>query len=112
MHIYRHRKDKLLSYVSHLPTILSFLLFDISPDESKKLASSGFRDTTRLAVTNDNLAYNMFFQNEDNILEAFEELTKKMDDLKKMSKSEKIKLFKQIREKRMKMYDENGKNIF
>ncbi|MBR5303213.1 MAG: prephenate dehydrogenase/arogenate dehydrogenase family protein [Candidatus Gastranaerophilales bacterium] len=103
--------DELTAQISHLPTILSFLLFECANIESKKIASSGFRDTTRLAMTNEDLALSMFNNNKDNILKAFDNLTVKLNSLKKMSNDEKIKLFKDIAQNRAKMYDSNGKNI-
>lgn len=103
--------DRLCAEISHLPTILSFLLFDSASDEAKQIASSGFRDMTRLAQTNSNLALNMF-KNSDNILKVFEIIEEKLNNLKNMSDNEKIKLFKDIAVKRANMYDNSGKNIF
>lgn len=102
--------DEMCAQISHLPTILSFLLFESADNESKKIASSGFRDTTRLAITNEDLALSMFNDNKKNILKAFNNLTSKLNSLKKMSDDEKIKLFKKIAQNRAKMYDNNGKN--
>lgn len=103
--------DELTAQISHLPTILSFLLFECANIKAKKIASSGFRDTTRLAMTNEDLALSMFNNNKDNILKAFNNLTVKLNSLKKMSDDEKIKLLKDIAQNRAKMYDSNGKNI-
>ncbi len=104
--------DNLCAQISHLPTILSFLLFDSAADSAKKIASSGFRDTTRLAMTSSDMALNMFNLNEENILKCFEMLQDKLNNLKNMTDDEKIKLFKEISSKRAKMYDGFGKNIF
>lgn len=106
------KHDELCSQISHLPTILSFLLFKNADNEAKKIASSGFRDTTRLAMTNEDLTLSMFKNNEKNILNAFNNLTEELNSLKKMSDDEKINLFKSLAQKRAKMYDNNGKNIF
>jgi prephenate dehydrogenase len=102
--------DELTAQISHLPTILSFLLFDCAQNEAKKIASSGFRDTTRLAITNEDLALAMFNENKKNILKAFNNLTDRLNSLKKMSDDEKINLFKKLALNRAKMYDGNGKN--
>lgn len=104
--------DKLTAQISHLPTILSFLLFQSAQNEAKLIASSGFRDMTRLAMTNCDISKNMFDLNRENILEAFDKVIKNFDDLKKMNDDEKIKLFEEINLKRKEMYDDNGKNIF
>lgn len=104
--------DKMCAEISHLPTILSFLLFENASDSSKQIASSGFRDTTRLAMTNSDLAFSMFNYNKENILKAFDNLINKLDYLKNLSDDEKINLFEEIAQKRAKMYDNEGKNIF
>ena len=103
--------DKLTAQISHLPTILSFLLFDSVDDKAKLIASSGFRDMTRLALSNSDLVLNMF-KNEENILKYFDIIIKKTNELKNMSDKEKIEYFKEISQKRNKMYDKSGKNIF
>ncbi len=103
--------DKYCASVSHFPTILSFLLFDCVSTDALKIASSGFRDTTRLAMSEIDMTLNMLKLNEENISELFNKLQDKFNYLKKCSDSEKIKLFKQISEKRKEMYDNFGKNI-
>lgn len=102
--------DELTAQISHFPTILSFLLFNSASDKAKKIASSGFRDTTRLAMTNEDLTLSMWKNNKKNILKAFNNLIAKLNSLKKMSDDEKIILFKELAQKRAKMYDNNGKN--
>ena len=104
--------DYLCAQISHLPTILSFALFDCAKDEAKKIASSGFRDTTRLAMSNSDLAIGMLENNKENILKAFSVLIEKFNYLKNLSDDEKIEVFNAIKLKRSKMYDKNGKNIF
>ncbi len=104
--------DYMCAQISHLPALLSFLLFDCADDYSKQIASSGFRDTTRLAMTNSDLIMGMLKNNGENIFSAFELLKKRLNYLKNLSDSEKIKLFNTIAQKRAKMYDKNGKNIF
>lgn len=102
--------DKLTAQISHLPTILSFLLFRSADKNALKIASSGFRDTTRLAMTNSDLALSMFKENNENILNAFNKLIEELNCLKNLSDDEKIKLFKELAQKRAKMYDDLGKN--
>lgn len=103
--------DELTAQISHLPTILSFLVFDMAQNEAKKIASSGFRDMTRLSMTSDNLALNMF-NNKNNVLKYFDIIVKKMETLKNLTDNEKIQYFRKISKKRTKMYDKFGKNIF
>ena len=55
--------DKYACLISHLPMLISTALFDtaMSADEGAalKIASSGFRDTTRLSLTSEALALDM-----------------------------------------------------
>ena len=104
--------DEYCAQISHLPTILSFLLFDVAQNPAKEIASSGFRDTTRLAMTNCQLALDMFKNNFENIEKMFNLLNKRFNDLKNYTDDEKIKLFSSIAQKRAEMYDNCGKNIF
>ncbi len=104
--------DNFCAQISHLPTILSFLLFDLATNEAKQIASSGFRDCTRLAMSESDMVLNMLNLNEENILNLFDKLQEKLIYLKNLSNSEKIKIFKEIAANRQKMYDVNGKNIF
>jgi prephenate dehydrogenase len=85
-------------------------LFDIADNEALQIASSGFRDTTRLSMTNSDLALSMFKNNQENILKHFDKLIDRLNCLKNLSDDEKIKLFKKLAQKRAKMYDSLGKN--
>ena len=106
-----NKHDKMCAQISHLPTILSFLLFNTSSKDALKIASSGFRDTTRLAMTECDLVFSMYKNNEKNIIIAFKNLENEINNVRNLSDDEKIKLFKAVAEKRAKMYDNNGKNI-
>lgn len=104
--------DASSAQISHMPTILSYLLFDIAQDDAKKIASSGFRDMTRLSAGNYQLSLDMLKYNEENILKTFNELVNKINTLKNMDEKEKEEYFKNISQKRAKMYDKSGRNIF
>lgn len=104
--------DLMCAKISHLPSILSVLLFDLADDNSKLIASSGFRDTTRLAMSNSSLLLGMIKNNEKNIEKTLNDLVDKFNYLKNLSDNEKINLFKSIAQKRAQMYNKNGKNIF
>lgn len=102
--------DNLCAQISHLPAVLSFLLFDSVNNNAKNIASSGFRDMTRLALTPSDLA-DFMFKNKKNIRHYFDIIVEKFKQLEKMNTVERINYFKKISEKRNKMYDSNGKNI-
>ena len=103
--------DKLTAQISHLPTVLSFLLFDSATDNAKMIASSGFRDMTRLSMSNSDLVLNML-KNKENILKYFDIIKEKLDKVFTMSDKELVEYLDKISVERKKMYDENGKNIF
>lgn len=103
--------DKMCAQISHLTTILAFLVFQNASNDAKKIASSGFRDMTRLAKTNPDLALNMLNLNLDNIEQELKNILERFNNLKNLSDDEKIKIFNEINEKRALMYDEFGKNI-
>lgn len=104
--------DFMCAQISHLPALLAYALFDCAKDSSKQIASSGFRDMTRLAMTNENLISSMYELNEENIARALDLALEKLNNLKKLSLDEKIELFKNVALKRKQMYDDLGKNIF
>ena len=104
--------DKCTAQISHLPTLLSFALFNSVDENARKIASSGFRDMTRLSMTNPDLAYDMLNFNRQNIEEAFINLINSMEEIKNLPEDEFKNLVINIAQKRSKMYDENGKNIF
>ena len=105
--------DRAAALISHMPMLIAQALVKTAMPDSlaTKLASSGFRDTTRLAMTECDLVFSMYKNNEKNILIAFKNLENELNNLKNLSDDEKIKLFKAVAEKRAKMYDNNGKNI-
>ena len=105
------KHDYMCAQISHLPMLLAYSLFCCADDDSKTIASSGFRDMTRLA-SNPTMSVDMLEFNSKNIELALAELLKKLDILKNLSYDEKIKLFRGISTKRTQMYDENGKNVF
>ena len=75
--------DKAVATISHLPMLISQALFkQASNDESSlKLAASGFRDMTRLAMSNVDMATDMIDLNSDNIQEALLRLYSTIGDL-------------------------------
>ena len=62
--------DKILSFVSHLPHLVAFSLIDIIPKEYLRLASSGLKDTTRIAASDSEIWCDIFLSNKKNILKS------------------------------------------
>ena len=105
--------DKAVSMISHLPMLISCALFySAKTNEEKILASSGFRDTTRLAMTNEILANDMLELNKENIENSLEEFISTLSHLKNMNADERIILLGKLAQNRAKMYNKNGKNTF
>src|SRR5574344_595587 len=103
------RHDEVVALISHMPMVLSQALFKTAKDDelAMKLASSGFRDMTRLAMTNEEMASDMVNLNSDNIQKAILALYTHLGDLLKDDYRQKISEIKYAREK---MY-QDGKNI-
>lgn len=103
--------DLAVALISHMPLILSQGLFKNieNNNNAKLLASSGFRDMTRLAMSNTQMAYDMLNYNGKNIDKAFKMLENSIKNL--INDKHYQDIIKQISEKRKNMYDENGVNI-
>ena len=105
--------DFAAAQISHLPMLISFALFNsVESDEAKTIAASGFRDTTRLALTNEVLAGDMLKLNKKNIDKSLDLFIKELNYLKNLKDDERIKVLKNISQKRAQMYDKKGKNKF
>ena len=93
-----------------MPLILSQGLFSNieNNNNAKILASSGFRDMTRLAMSNTQMAFDMLNYNRENIDKAFDMLEISIKNLINDNKYSDI--IQNISENRKKMYDQNGVN--
>lgn len=101
--------DIAAALVSHMPMVLSQALFMTTEDNelAQLLASSGFRDMTRLALSNEEMACDMVNMNSQNIQNALLQLYANVGNLIKADYPEKIH---EIKKEREKMY-KNGVNI-
>ncbi len=102
--------DRAVALISHMPMLVAQALVKTAMPDSLavKLASSGFRDTTRLALSNIDMATDMIELNNDNIKEALRRLADNADDLLDNNYSDSIKYIKDFRSA---MYNADGKNI-
>lgn len=101
--------DEAVSLISHMPMLIAQALFK-SGGEKKlalKLASSGFRDMTRLALSNEEMANDMITMNSDNIQTALLKLYSSVGELLNPDYAKKIA---SIKKDRQAMYI-NGKNV-
>lgn len=118
---YKH--DKAVALISHLPLLISQAIFGMVsdyPDKdvgelALKLAASGFRDTTRLAATNPELAKDILLKNKTFIRETIIDLKDYLAQLDKnldLKEKDFIELVENYAIKRKKMYSSEGKNIY
>ncbi|MBO7671889.1 prephenate dehydrogenase/arogenate dehydrogenase family protein [bacterium] len=77
------RHDEAAALISHMPMIIAQALFLAASDNelALKMASSGFRDMTRLALSNEEMALDMFNMNSQNIETAILKLYKSVGEL-------------------------------
>lgn len=103
--------DEAVALISHLPLIVAQSIFYSTKDNklALKLASSGFRDMTRLALSNLEMAEDMKAYNASNIDIASEKLFSSINFIKNTKDS---KIIADIKNTRSSMYSSEGKNIF
>lgn len=101
--------DYAVALISHVPMYIAQALFETALDNelAKHLASSGFRDMTRLAMSNTKMANDMLHYNSENILNALKIFNDNLDNLKYDYKNKIEKIYSD----RRKMYSKDGKNI-
>lgn len=102
--------DEAVALISHMPMIISQALFKTAKGNSlaMKLAASGFRDMTRLALSNEEMANDMVNLNSDNIQQALLKLYASIGSL--LEKDYRTQIREIIKERQL-MYG-NGKNIY
>ena len=95
--------DRAVALISHMPMLISQAIFKTAQDNelALEIASSGFRDMTRLALSNTEMANDMINMNADNIEKSLLELYKSIGEL---TKDNYISQINQIKSKRNKMF--------
>ena len=104
------KHDEAVALISHMPMLIAQALFKTVENNNLalKLASSGFRDMTRLALSNTEMAADMINLNAENIQKALLKLYTCVGNLLNENYPSQIK---KIKNKREQMYV-NGKNIY
>lgn len=97
------KHDEAAALISHMPLIVSQGLFMCAQDNplALEMASSGFRDMTRLALSNEEMAIDMFNMNSTNIQNGILKLYKSLGELTNKNYAEMIK---EIKNQRAKMF--------
>lgn len=101
--------DEAVAMISHMPMVVAQALFKTIADNklALKLASSGFRDMTRLALSNEEMAVDMVNMNHKNIEQAILKFYSSVGDLIGKNYANEIS---DIKTKRQNMYNKEGKN--
>jgi len=97
------KHDEAAALISHMPLVVAQALFMCAQDNplALEMASSGFRDMTRLALSNEEMANDMFYMNSENIQNGILKLYKSLGELTVSNYPEKIK---EIKNERSKMF--------
>lgn len=95
--------DKAVALISHMPMVVAQALCENIKDSklAQELASSGFRDTTRLALSNLQMANDMVTMNGENISDAINSL---QTSLQKLMSDVYPQMAKEIKEFRKDLY--------
>ena len=102
--------DMAVALISHMPLLVSQALFHCASDNklALKLASSGFRDMTRLSMSNLEMAEDMRNYNAQNIDISVQKLISSIDFLKNTKVPQ---IYADIKNIRRSMYSSEGKNL-
>ena len=97
------KHDEAAAMISHMPMLVSQALFLAARENplALKMAASGFRDMTRLALSNEEMAKDMVYMNHKNIQDAILRLYKSVGEL---TSGDYGALIKSIKEERSKMF--------
>ena len=97
------KHDEAAAMISHMPMLIAQALFHSASDNelALQMASSGFRDMTRLALSNEEMAADMISMNHENIQNAVLKLYKSVGEL---TSGDYEKLIKDIKVQRSKMF--------
>jgi len=97
------KHDEAAAMISHMPMLIAQALFHSASNNelALKMASSGFRDMTRLALSNEEMASDMINMNHKNIQLAVLKLYKSVGEL---TSGDYTKLIKDIKSERSKMF--------
>ena len=97
------KHDEAAAMISHMPMLIAQALFHAAKDNELALdmAAGGFRDMTRLALSNEEMAADMINMNHENIQNAVLKLYKSVGEL---TSGDYEKLIKEIKIQRSKMF--------
>lgn len=74
--------DKILSFTSHLPHVISFSLMNSIPDKFLEFGSSGLRDSTRIALSDARIWSQIFLSNRKELLLSIDSFQRQIKKIK------------------------------
>lgn len=97
------KHDEAVALISHMPMLVAQAIFKTASDNelALEIASSGFRDMTRLAMSNVEMANDMILMNSENIQTSVLKLYKSIGDL---TNSDYLSQIKEIKLNRQSMF--------
>lgn len=113
--------DKAVALISHFPLLLSLTLCKLIKETKDKdlreltikLASSGFRDVSRIAGGNPEMNLNLILNNHSEIEKVLSEFTSiSKDILNKKDQKEMLNILEEVSKWRNNLYNSSGKNNF
>ena len=99
------KHDEAVAMISHMPMLVAQAIFKAASDNplALEIAASGFRDMTRLAMSNTEMAKDMITMNSDNIQNA---VLKMYTAIGNLTTSEYFSQIEKIKKERSKMFTE------
>lgn len=97
------KHDEAVALISHMPMVIAQAIFKTASENplALEIASSGFRDMTRLAMSNTEMANDMVMMNSENIQTSILKLYKSIGDL---TNSDYLKQINEIKLNRQSMF--------
>ena len=97
------KHDEAVALISHMPMVVAQAIFKTAKDNdlALEIAASGFRDMTRLAMSNTEMANDMVQMNADNIQMSLLKLYKSIGDL---TNSDYLAQIEEIKSNRQSMF--------
>lgn len=77
------RHDRVLAMTSHLPHVAAFALAKILPADLAAFCAGGFRDTTRIALSNPGLWRDIFLTNKEPVLKSIAAFESSLKELRR-----------------------------
>ncbi|MDD5291883.1 MAG: prephenate dehydrogenase [Candidatus Omnitrophica bacterium] len=80
--------DKIISFTSHLPHLVSFSLINSIPQKFLPFGASGLKDTTRIALSDAEIWSDIFLNNKE-LLKSLDALRKELGEMARLIKTNK-----------------------